>query len=59
MDNIQDILHEINRKLLLCKTNCRKKGKEIIDDLLENELQTVDKYIRSNQCPPQKPASKK
>ena len=57
--DIPHTLEEINRKLLLCKIDCRRKGKEIIDDLLEDELQTVTKYIQEQeQCRQQNRVSK-
>ncbi len=57
--NISHTVNEINRKLLLCKIDCRKKGKEIIDGLLEDELQTITKYIQEQeQCRQQNRALK-
>lgn len=57
--DISNTVDEINRKLLLCKIDCRKKGKAIIDDLLEDELQTITKYIQEQeQCRQQNRALK-
>lgn len=36
----------INRKLLLAKIACRRKGKEIIDDVLENDIPKLLEEIR-------------
>ena len=40
------ILQEINRKLSLAKIASSHKGKELIDDVLENDLPKLIKIIR-------------
>lgn len=45
-DGIDWTVKNINRKLLLVKIACRKKGKEIIDDVLENDIPKLLEEIR-------------
>lgn len=45
-DGVGYIINNINRKLSLAKIACRKKGKETIDDVLENDIPKLLKEIR-------------
>jgi len=45
-DGINWTIANISRKLLLVKIACRKKGKEIIDDVLENDIPKLVEEIR-------------
>jgi hypothetical protein len=45
-NGIDYIIKSINRKLSLAKIACRKKGKEIIDDVLENDIPRLLKEIK-------------
>jgi hypothetical protein len=45
-DGIDWTIKNINRKLSLAKLACRKKGKEIIDDILENDIPMLVEEIR-------------
>ena len=45
-DGINWTIANINRKLSLVKIACKKKGQEIIDDVLENDIPRLVKEIR-------------
>jgi len=45
-DGISYIISNINRKLSLAKIACRKKGKELIDDVLENDIPKLIEEIK-------------
>jgi len=48
-DGINYLIQNINRKLLLVKIVCNRRGKEIIDDVLENDIPQLLKEIRYEQ----------
>lgn len=46
-NGINYIIHNINRKLLLVKILTNKKGKELIDDVIENDIPKLLKEIKN------------
>lgn len=46
MNNTNYHIHNINRKLLLVKILTNKKGKEIVDDILENDMPKLEKLLK-------------
>jgi len=48
-DGINFIIKNINRKLFLVKIVCNRRGKEIIDDVLENDIPRLVREIKDEQ----------
>lgn len=48
-DGINYTIKNINRKLSLVKIVCNQRGRDIIDDILENDIPQLSKEIKYEQ----------